>query len=140
MAYPVKNRKSPQDAVCWHTAYHFPTDDIAKDRGSIQHTIDSEISKGRNLKLDDSGPGPPTEKLVEGEHGNQQLGNLAGNKPKPVAKEALQEEGACSVPKQGDKTTADTHKSPEDGGEAGSSATTQTAWTTSTEVCPWEDE
>lgn len=115
-------------------------EEIGKERESIQHSMESDTTRGRNLKLDDSGPGPPTERLVEGDHGNQQLGNVAGYKPKLIAKEALQEEGACSVPKPGDKTTADTHKSPEDGGGAGSSATTQTAWKSSTEVCPWEDE
>ena len=102
--------------------------------------MESDTNRGKNLKLDDSGPGPPTERLVEGDHGNQQLGNVAGNKSKTITKESLQEEGACSVPKPGDKTAADTHKSPEDGGGAESSATTQTAWTSSTEVCPWEDE
>jgi len=76
---------------------------------------------------------------LEGEHVNQQLGDVESFTPKAIVDEELQEEGACSASKTGDKTTADTSKSSEEGGGARSS-TTQTVWKSSTEVCPWEDE
>ena len=112
---------------------------IDKGRGSMQPTVKPDIAHGRQTKLDDSGPGPPCEKLLEGEHVNQQLGDVESFTPKAIVDEELQEEGACSASKTGDKTTADTSKSSEEGGGARSS-TTQTVWKSSTEVCPWEDE
>ena len=87
------------------------------------------------MKYGDGGPGPPTEDSTEGKEDNQQT---TGDMPKPIGKEGLQEEGACSVPKPGDKTTADKSNDPKDSGGAESS-TTQT-WASSTDVCPWEDE
>ena len=117
-------------------------DEFGKERGSTQQFQEHlEVSRGSRLKSGDSGPGPPTDQFVEGKEDNQQIVKTAGDKSKPIGgKEALLEEGACSVPLKGDKTTADTSKTPQDGGGAESSTTTQTTWESSTEVCPWEDE
>lgn len=82
----------------------------------------------KNTDLDDRGPGPPIEKHAGGNHGNQ-----------AEVKEPLQEEVACSASKSGDKNTADITQQNEVQGATGSSAT-QTEWSSSTEVCPWEDE
>ena len=89
------------------------------------------------MKSGDGGPGPPTDQS-DNTNLNQDNQQISGDNPKPIGKEVLQEEGACSVPKPGDKTTADKSNDPKDSGGAESS-TTQT-WTSSTDVCPWEDE
>ena len=112
-------------------------DESIKERELIQQLKEHpERPRGSKLKYGDGGPGPPTEDSTEGKEDNQQT---TGDMPKPIGKEGLQEEGACSVPKPGDKTTADTSNPPQDSGGVESS-TTQTTWSTSTDVCPWEDE
>ena len=113
-------------------------DELGQERLSTQHLHEhQESSRGCKLKSGDGGPGPPTDQS-DNTNLNQDNQQTSGDNPKPIGKEVLQEEGACSVPKPGDKTTADKSNDPKDSGGAESS-TTQT-WTSSTDVCPWEDE
>ena len=100
----------------------------SKYQGPIQPSLEATSSRAKNTDLDDRGPGPPIEKHAGGNHGNQAEVN-----------EPLQEEVACSASKSGDKNTADITQQNEVQGATGSSAT-QTEWSSSTEVCPWEDE
>ena len=100
----------------------------SKYQGSIQPSLEATSFRSKNADLDDRGPGPPIEKNTGGNHENQ-----------AEVKEPLQEEGACSASKSGDKNTADITQQNEVQGATGSSAT-QTEWSSSTEVCPWEDE